>query len=30
MTIVEGRDGLRPLGVKTLWEGAQAIMFELG
>lgn len=29
MTIVEGRDRLRELGVKCLWEGAQPIMFEL-
>jgi len=29
LTIVEGLDELRPLGVKTLWEGAQAVRFEL-
>lgn len=29
MTIVEGRDRLRELGVKCLWEGAQPITFEL-
>ncbi|CAN5295106.1 DUF3830 family protein [soil metagenome] len=28
MTIVEGREQLRPLGVKVLWEGAQDIVFE--
>jgi hypothetical protein len=29
LTIVEGLEGLRPLGVQTLWEGAQPIRFEL-
>ena len=28
MTIVEGRERLRELGVKTLWEAAQPIRFE--
>jgi hypothetical protein len=28
LTITEGLDALRPLGVKTLWEGAQEILFE--
>jgi hypothetical protein len=28
LTIVEGREQLRPLGVKVLWEGAQDIVFE--
>jgi len=28
LTIVEGREQLRALGVKTLWEGAQDIVFE--
>jgi len=27
-TIVEGNGNLRPLGVKCLWEGAQAISFR--
>ena len=27
-TIVEGNENLRPLGVKCLWEGAQAISFR--
>jgi hypothetical protein len=29
LTIVEGREHLRELGLKTLWEGAQDICFEL-
>jgi hypothetical protein len=29
LTIVEGREHLRPLGVKVLWEGAQDVLFEL-
>jgi hypothetical protein len=29
LTIVEGRERLRALGVKTLWEGAQEVLFEL-
>jgi len=28
MTITEGRESLRPLGVKTLWEGAQELLIE--
>lgn len=28
LTIVEGREHLRTLGVKTLWEGAQDVLFE--
>ncbi len=28
LTIVEGRENLRALGVKTLWEGAQDVLFE--
>lgn len=28
LTIVEGKENLRALGVKTLWEGAQEIVFE--
>ena len=28
LTIVEGREHLRPLGVKVLWEGAQDVLFE--
>ena len=28
LTIVEGREQLREVGVKTLWEGAQDIVFE--
>ena len=28
MTITEGYESLRPLGEKTLWEGAQDIVFE--
>lgn len=29
LTIIEGRENLRALGLKTLWEGAQDISFEL-
>ena len=29
LTITEGRENLRALGVKTLWEGAQDIEFSL-
>ena len=29
LTVVEGNENLRPLGVKTLWEGAQSVRFEL-
>ena len=29
LTIVEGKEKLRDLGVRTLWEGAQPILFEL-
>ena len=29
LTIVEGREGLRELGRKVLWEGAQGVSFEL-
>jgi Protein of unknown function (DUF3830) len=29
LTIVEGRSHLRELGRKTLWEGAQDVVFEL-
>lgn len=29
LTVVEGNDHLRPTGVKTLWEGAQDIRFDL-
>ena len=28
LTIVEGREHLRTLGVKTLWEGAQDVLLE--
>jgi hypothetical protein len=28
LTITEGRENLRTLGVKVLWEGAQDILFE--
>ena len=28
LTITEGRENLRNLGVKVLWEGAQDIVFE--
>jgi hypothetical protein len=29
MTIVEGKENIRALGTKVLWEGAQEIIFEL-
>ena len=29
LTITEGRERLSSLGVKTLWEGAQDVLFEL-
>jgi hypothetical protein len=29
LTIVEGRERLRSLGSKTLWQGAQDVLFEL-
>ncbi|OZG71727.1 cyclophilin-like superfamily protein [Hahella sp. CCB-MM4] len=29
LTITEGMENLHALGVKTLWEGAQPILFEL-
>lgn len=29
LTVVEGRERMRELGVKTLWEGAQDVVFEL-
>ncbi|MFZ5526364.1 MAG: DUF3830 family protein [Pseudomonadota bacterium] len=29
LTILEGKENLRALGVKTLWEGAQDVVFEL-
>lgn len=29
ITLTEGLENLRPLGVKTLWEGAQEIRFHL-
>ncbi|KQQ60601.1 cyclophilin-like superfamily protein [Pseudomonas sp. Leaf129] len=29
LTIVQGTENLRALGVKTLWEGAQEVLFEL-
>lgn len=29
LTVVEGLDQLRPLGERTLWQGAQDILFEL-
>ncbi len=29
LTVVEGRERLREVGVKTLWEGAQDALFEL-
>jgi hypothetical protein len=28
LTIVEGKENLRALGVKVLWEGAQDVVFE--
>jgi hypothetical protein len=28
LTVVEGRERMRELGVKTLWEGAQDVVFE--
>ena len=28
LTITEGKENLRALGVKVLWEGAQEILFE--
>lgn len=28
LTVVEGRERMRELGVRTLWEGAQDIVFE--
>lgn len=28
LTIVEGREQLRALGTRTLWEGAQDVLFE--
>jgi hypothetical protein len=28
LTIVEGKENLRPLGEKVLWEGAQDVVFE--
>ena len=29
LTVVEGRERMRELGVKALWEGAQDVVFEL-
>jgi hypothetical protein len=29
LTITQGKENLRKLGVKTLWEGAQDVVFEL-
>lgn len=29
LTITQGRENLRALGLKTLWEGAQDVTFEL-
>lgn len=28
LTVVEGRDNLRPLGVDVLWHGARDVLFE--
>ena len=28
LTVIEGKENLRALGTKTLWEGAQEIVFE--
>jgi hypothetical protein len=28
LTVIEGRDQLRPLGEHVLWHGAQDIVFE--
>ena len=28
LTIVEGKENLRALGTKVLWEGAQTVLFE--
>jgi Protein of unknown function (DUF3830) len=28
LTIVEGQENLRPLGVEVLWAGAKDILFE--
>lgn len=28
LTVVEGKDNLRPLGKRVLWEGAQDVLFE--
>jgi hypothetical protein len=28
LTVIEGRDNLRPLGVDVLWHGARDILFE--
>jgi hypothetical protein len=28
LTVIEGRDQLRPLGERVLWQGAQDILFE--
>ena len=28
LTIIEGRENLRPLGERVLWQGAQEIVFE--
>ena len=29
LTVIEGNENLRPLGERTLWHGAQEIVFEL-
>ena len=29
LTVIEGNENLRPLGERTLWHGAQEILFEL-